>query len=40
MKPNRRTKKYAEALLAVSKELDCIPKTGNSLRTIDQLVKQ
>jgi F-type H+-transporting ATPase subunit delta len=40
MKPNRRTKKYAEALLAVSKELDCIPKTGNSLRIIDQLVKQ
>ena len=40
MKPNRRTKKYAEALLNVSKELDCIPKTGISLRTIDQLVKQ
>ena len=40
MKPNRRTKKYAEALLVVSKELNCISATGNSLRTIDQLVKQ
>ena len=40
MKPNRRTKKYAEALLTVSKKLGCTPKTGNSLQTIDQLVKQ
>ncbi len=40
MKPNRKAKKYAEALLAVSKELDCIPRTGKSLRIIDQLVKQ
>jgi len=40
MKPNRKAKKYAEALLRVSRELDCIPKTGNSLRIIDQLVKQ
>lgn len=40
MKPNRHVKKYANALLTVSKELNCIPKTGNSLRIIDQLVKQ
>jgi F-type H+-transporting ATPase subunit delta len=40
MKPNRKAKKYAEALLTVSKELDCIPRTGKSLRIIDQLVKQ
>ncbi len=40
MKPSRKAKKYAEALLTVSKELGCIPETGNSLRTIDQLVKQ
>jgi len=40
MKPNRRIKKYANALLAVSKELNCIPQTGNSLKIIDQLVKQ
>ena len=40
MKPSRKAKKYAEALLNVSKELNCIPATGNSLRTIDQLVKQ
>ena len=40
MKPNRIAKKYAEALLIVSRELDCIPKTGNSLRIIDQLIKQ
>ena len=40
MKPNRKAKKYAEALLTVSKELNCIPATGKSLRTIDQLVKQ
>ena len=40
MKPSRKAKKYAEALLTVSKELDCIPRTGKSLRVIDQLVKQ
>ena len=40
MKPNRHVKNYANALLTVSKELNCIPKTGNSLRIIDQLVKQ
>lgn len=40
MKPNRKAKKYAEALLNVAKELDCISATGNSLRIIDQLVKQ
>ena len=40
MKPSRRTKKYASALLNVSKELNCIPATGNSLWTIYQLVKQ
>ena len=40
MKPNRKAKKYAEALLTVSLELDCIPRTGKSLRIIDQLVKQ
>lgn len=40
MKPNRHVKKYANALLTVSKELNCIPKTGNSLRIIDQLIKQ
>jgi F-type H+-transporting ATPase subunit delta len=40
MKPSRRVKKYAKILLTVSKELDCILKTGNSLRIIDQLVKQ
>lgn len=40
MKPSRKAKKYAEALLTVSLELDCIPRTGKSLRIIDQLVKQ
>jgi F-type H+-transporting ATPase subunit delta len=40
MKPNRRVKKYAKALLAVSKELNCISKTGDSLRIIVKLVKQ
>jgi len=40
MKPNRSIKKYAEALLTVSKELDCISQTGKSLLVIDQLVKQ
>ena len=40
MKPNRRIKKYANALLAVSAELDCIQQTGNSLQIIVQLVKQ
>ena len=40
MKPSRKAKKYAEALLTVSKELDCIPRTGKSLQIIDQLVKQ
>ncbi|MEE8340828.1 MAG: F0F1 ATP synthase subunit delta, partial [Candidatus Neomarinimicrobiota bacterium] len=40
MKPNKRAKKYATALLTVSKELNCIPKTGTSLQIIEQLVKQ
>jgi len=40
MKPDRRVKKYANALLTVSDELNCIPETGNSLRTITQLIKQ
>ena len=40
MKPNRHVKKYANALLTVSKELNCITKTGNSLQIIDQLVKR
>lgn len=40
MKPNRKARRYANALLTVSKELNCIPKTGNSLRIIDQLIKQ
>ncbi len=40
MKPNRRIKKYANSLLAVSVELDCVRQTGNSLKIIDQLVKQ
>ena len=40
MKPNRRVKKYADALLTVSKNLNCIPKTGYSLRIIVKLVKQ
>ena len=40
MKPNRRVKKYADALLTVSKNLNCIPKTGYSLRIIVQIVKQ
>jgi F-type H+-transporting ATPase subunit delta len=40
MKPNRHVKKYANALLTVAKELNCIPETGKSLRIIEQLVKQ
>ena len=40
MKPSRQVKNYANALLTVSKELNCIPKTGNSLQIIEQLVKQ
>ncbi|MFC1784185.1 ATP synthase F1 subunit delta [Candidatus Neomarinimicrobiota bacterium] len=40
MKPNRRVRKYADALLTVSRELNCIPETGNSLRIIVHLVKQ
>jgi len=40
MKHNRRIKKYAEALLIVSKELNCVSETGNSLKIIDQLVKK
>ncbi|MCK4904278.1 MAG: ATP synthase F1 subunit delta, partial [Candidatus Marinimicrobia bacterium] len=40
MKLSRREKKYAEALLAVSKDLNCIPETGYSLQIIDQLIKQ
>lgn len=40
MKPNRKARRYANALLTVSKELNYIPKTGNSLRIIDQLIKQ
>ncbi|MFC1527616.1 ATP synthase F1 subunit delta [Candidatus Neomarinimicrobiota bacterium] len=40
MKPNRRVRKYADALLTISRELNCIPETGNSLRIIVHLVKQ
>ena len=40
MKPNRRVKNYADALLTVSKNLNCIPKTGYSLRIIVQIVQQ
>lgn len=40
MKPNRNIKKYAEALLIVSMELNCVSETGNCLNIIDQLVKQ
>jgi len=40
MKPNRQVKKYAEALLNVSKELDCISETGNSLLIIDKLIRE
>ena len=39
MKLNRSVKKYADALLTVSKELNCILETGNSLLTIVKLVK-
>lgn len=39
MKLNRSVKKYADVLLTVSKELNCIPETGKSLRTIVKLVK-
>ena len=37
---DRYVKNYAEALLIVSKELNCIQETGNSLRVIVKLVKQ
>lgn len=40
MKPSRQVKKYADALLTVSKELDCIPETGNSLLIIDRLIRE
>ena len=40
MKPDRRVRKYAEALLTVSKDLDCIPKTGHSLLLIEHLINQ
>lgn len=40
MKPNRQVKKYAEALITVSKELDCIPDTGKSLILIEQLIRE
>ena len=40
MKLNRKVKKYAEALLTVSKELKCIQGTGNSLLLIDNLIKE
>lgn len=38
MKPNRQAKRYAEALLNVSTELDCINDTGKSLLLIDKLI--
>ncbi len=38
MKPNRRAKKYAEALLNVSTKLNCIEETGKSLLLIDKLI--
>jgi len=40
MKHNRQAKKYADALLTVSKEMDCIVETGKSLLTIDKLIKE
>jgi F-type H+-transporting ATPase subunit delta len=40
MKPNRRVKKYAEALLTVSRNLSCIPQTGTSLLIIDKLIRE
>jgi len=40
MKPDRHVKNYVNALLTVSKELNCISKTGKSLRIIEQLLKQ
>ncbi len=40
MKPNRRIKKYAESLLTVSKELNCVQETGNGLDIISTLIKQ
>ena len=39
MKYNRKIKKYADALLSVSKGLNCISETGNSLQILDQLIK-
>lgn len=38
MKPNRQAKRYAEALLNVSTELNCIEQTGKSLLLIDKLI--
>ena len=38
MKPNRQAKRYAEALLNVSIELDCVIDTGKSLLLIDKLI--
>lgn len=38
MKPNRKAKRYAEALLNVSTELNCIDTTGKSLLLIDKLI--
>jgi len=38
MKPNRQAKRYAEALLNVSTELDCVIDTGKSLLLIDKLI--
>ena len=40
MKPNRQVKKYAEALITVSQELDCISDTGRSLLIIEQLIRE
>ena len=40
MKPNRRVKKYAEALITVSQELDCISETGKSLLIVEQLIRE
>ena len=39
MKPNRQAKRYAEALLNVSTELDRVSDTGKSLLLIDSLIR-
>ena len=40
MKPNQQVKIYADALLTVSMDLDCISETGNSLLLIEQLIRE